>query len=419
MCPAAHWVPKKVIKVRPSFEVPTVIEPLPKVLHYSELYYPPFEDSEATAGSPQSHHSKLAASGTVQGSKTRRPATSPTKGSPVQPERSNGGSREGSRPSSRPSTRPQAAHPPVSHPHGPAHAKEITFRSPSGKIRSGEVAVLAQQAHHKLTDLLDAQYHLYAAEVEAAAFQFNHTPLIDRVFTPESRPGGATGNAQSTKGEFSPREDGPLDLSLSGTGLSPQQIKELKEEDAAAAEEEEYGGDCGFEPDESSVKEVVKSAPAPAPLATAEVMTERSSSPASMVSHKSSKSATTPKPPNTSPSTKRAPPPSSPNASMKVEAKAEPPVESPSAKIRTQESYFSVLAIANQANANAKKSSTSGSGSGGPNTTSIDLTDLEVESEEKKQKLESEVRHFSIAFVSEPSAFEPCLSYLTELYVGF
>jgi hypothetical protein len=274
--------------------------------------------------------------------------------------------------------------------------------------------VLAQQAHHKLTDLLDAQYHLYAAEVEAAAFHFNHTPLVDRVFTPEraaspeGRPGAASGNAQSTKGEFSPDADGPLDLSLSGTGLSPKQMKELREEeDAAAAEEESYGDEYGFEPEETSVKEeakeavreVPKSSPARAQTAPVEVLSERSGSPVSMASHKSSKSTSTSRPPNTSPSTKRiAPPQLSPTASSsKADAKAEPPVESPSAKIRTQESYFSVLAVAHQANANAKKGSTSGSGAA---TTSIDLTDLEVESEEKKQKLESEVslREFSHLF---------------------
>jgi hypothetical protein len=342
---------------------------------------------------------------------TGRPSTSPNSlsrgGRSRSPKgrRSSPGSRSGSRGhghGQRRRSRPRSTSP----------SDTLKYRSPSGKIRTGEVAILAKEAHHRIVDLLDAEYSVYTTGTDEA-LQLNPSSLADRILPPAAsngRPAGAGSRdaAQTEAGEFSPRADEPLDLALTGTSLSPKQVQQLKEAPAVASEDpddfdysdDKYKTDVDVE--NSSLKSASVSPPKASTAATTTATTAaptaggaatgmRSPSPASsqvslhsLHSHTSAHSPMLKSPPSGT-SLKG-------NDSSAAKAQASPSVKfptAPSPSIKQPpgplESHFTLLLQPSVQDNKSGKNSAPAVGS------NIDLTNLAVESEEKRQKVEADV----------------------------
>lgn len=408
-------MPKKVVKVRPEFEVPTTLPPLPRVLHHSDDYLLALEEKDR-AEHPEKYvvHDiappfpvrKVKATGHLS-----RPSSSPHSRSP-----SRSGGRSGSRsrsptgkrgasPQSRTGSRgvQRAVRPRSTSPIANAGER---YHSPSGKIRTGEVAARAKDAHTRMANLLDAEYSIYTTGTDDAR-RLNAASLADRILphavAEVTRPSAAEGeSAKMENSEFSPRTE-QVDLALTGTSLSPKQVQQLKESPAeteGGADDVHYS-DSKLEPNaveavdveplarKKSVKAVTsKTSRGTEPHATTHGL--RGPSPASSQTSLHSaasipmhsttvafKSAPSSFRKEFEASKKQLPSPGAPDA---------PSTASTSAK-QPQESYFTLLGQPVAAPLTGSPSSKSNGAS-----QNIDLSNLVVETEEKRLKQEAEVR---------------------------
>ena len=258
-----HWIPKKTIKPRPDFEVPTSLDPPPRVLHYSDDYLLSQEEEQLQHhnNNQNNQFNKQLFSKTNQyninasttsstnysneHSQYPRPHTSPIhhsttnrttsssgihrKHSPSHSINSSGGSKLGNRNKTQ---------------HNNTTNNIKTNHNIHGKIRSPEVEKLVKESKNRMSELLEQEYSHTDSVIhhhtnknssssnhnnntivtvesdENESLVYNTTPLVDRILT-----------QNTIKPIVSNREEGisPNNIDKKNSDFLPLQVKEFNE----------------------------------------------------------------------------------------------------------------------------------------------------------------------------------------------